>query len=72
MTSASGRRNFIRGAVSLVDRYTASYREMGQLGFEFGIVALDADEVKVMKNERGFSAADRTRLSLQVAFRCTN
>jgi hypothetical protein len=69
MRSQSGRRNFIRGACSLVEGYTACFRDMCQVGLETGPGSLDADEEKVLRNERGFVLIDRTKLSVLATYK---
>jgi hypothetical protein len=65
----SSRRNFIRAAASLVEGYTACFREMCQVGLETGPGSLSRNEEAVLKNERLYGSAERTKLTIRATFK---
>jgi len=67
--SQSLRRNFVRAACSLVEGYAHCYRDMCQVGVAAGPGPLNADETKVLTDERAFGSTDRVKLTVRAIFK---
>jgi hypothetical protein len=67
--SESARRNFVRAATALAEGYAHCFREMCAVGLETGAGPLTSKEVQVLKEEHGFSAADRIKYTLRGTYK---
>ncbi len=67
--SQSWRRNFIRVSASLIEGYAHCFREMCAVSFECIAPDLNSKEREVLCSERNFSANERIKRTLRLAYK---
>lgn len=67
--SQSWRRNFVRVSASLIEGYAHCFREMCAISFECIAPELNSKEREVLCSERSFSANERIKLTLRLAYK---
>lgn len=63
------RRNYIRVSASLIEGYAHCLREMCAVSFECIAPEISQKEAEVLQEERNFSANERIKLTLRVAYK---
>lgn len=67
--SQQWRRNFVRVSASLIEGYAHCLREMCAVSFDCIAPAISQKETEVLCAERSFSANERIKLTLRVAYK---
>lgn len=63
------RRNFVRASAALIEGYAHCLRDMCAISFECSASKISKDEAEVLKSEGSFSANDRVKFTLRVAYK---
>ena len=63
------RRNYIRVSASLIEGYAHCLRDMCAVSFECVAPEINTKEAEVLRSERSFSANERIKLTLRVAYK---